>query len=81
MRECIFSRVHAILQPALSVRRSRFPFFMILFFFTSLLLPKWSSDLKYGPCPPARDWGSRVYGLVLSVRMYIGILKIRVLEN
>lgn len=31
---------------------------------TSLLLPKWSSDLKYGPCPPARDFGSRVSGLV-----------------
>ena len=23
-----------------------------------------SSDLKYGPCPPARDFGSRVSGLV-----------------
>ena len=22
----------------------------------SLLLPKWSNDLKYSPCPPARDW-------------------------
>ena len=31
---------------------------------TSLLLPKWSGDLKYGPCPPARDFGSRVSGLV-----------------
>ena len=31
---------------------------------TSLLLPNWSSDLKYGPCPPARDLGSRVFGLV-----------------
>ena len=31
---------------------------------TSLLLPKWSIDLKYGPCPPARDFGSRVCGLV-----------------
>ena len=28
------------------------------------LLPKWSSDLKYGQCPPARDWGSPVSGLV-----------------
>ena len=28
------------------------------------LLPKCSTDLKYGPCPPARDWGSRVSGLV-----------------
>ena len=23
-----------------------------------------SSDIKYGPCPPARDWDSRVSGLV-----------------
>ena len=30
----------------------------------SLLLPKWSSDLKNSPCPPACDWGSRVSGLV-----------------
>ena len=29
-----------------------------------LLLPKCSSDLKYGPCLPARDWGSCVSGLV-----------------
>ena len=34
---------------------------------TSLLLPKWSSDLKYGPCPPARDFGSRVSGLVRDI--------------
>ena len=32
---------------------------------TSLLLTKWSSDLKYSPCPPARNWGSRVSSLVL----------------
>ena len=30
-----------------------------------LLLPKCSSDLKYSPCLPARDWGSRVSGLVV----------------
>ena len=27
-------------------------------------MPKWSSDLKYGPCPPTRDFGSRVPGFV-----------------
>ena len=33
--------------------------------FSALWLPhKWSSDLKYSPCPPACDWGSRVFGLV-----------------
>ena len=41
-------------------------FFYDFYFWTSLLLPKWSSDLKYGPCPPARDFGSRVSGLVSS---------------
>ena len=41
-----------------------FHFFYEFYFLTSLLLPKWSRDLKYGPCPPARDWGSRVSGLV-----------------
>ena len=35
-------------------------FFYDFYSLTSLLLPKWSSDLKYGPCPPARDFGSRV---------------------
>ena len=27
-------------------------------------LPNCSTDPKYGPCPPARDWGSRVSGHV-----------------
>ena len=40
-------------------------FFGFLRFLALLLLPKWSGDLNYGPCPPARDWGSRVSGLVL----------------
>ena len=39
-------------------------FLGFLGFLASLLLPKWSGDLNYGPCPPARDWGSRVSGLV-----------------
>ena len=30
-----------------------------------LLLPKCSTDLNYGPCPPARDWDSRVSDLVI----------------
>ena len=33
-------------------------------FLAMLLLPKCSTIRKYGPCPPARDWGSRVSGLV-----------------
>ena len=66
----LFSRVHATLQPALSVGRSVGPLVRhtLLFYdfitLTSRLLPKWSGDLKYGPCPPARDFGSRVSSLV-----------------
>ena len=55
----VFSRVHATLQPALSVRWSvgksvGWSVGHILLFYdfislTSLLLPKWSSDLKYSP--------------------------------
>ena len=64
----VFSRVHATLHPALSVGRSVglsvTLYFFCDFFWTSLLLLKWSSDLKYGPSPPARDFGSRVSGLV-----------------
>ena len=50
-----------------SVGRSHFTFFYDFISLTSLLLPKWSGDLKYGPYPPARDFGSRVSGLVLSI--------------
>ena len=41
-----------------SVRRSHFTFFGFWGFLASPLLP------NYGPCPPTRDWGSRVSGLV-----------------
>ena len=56
---------YATLHPALSIRPSigrlvTFYFFYDFYFFTSLLLPKWSSDLKYGSCPPACDWSSLV---------------------
>ena len=47
-----------------SIHLSHFTFFGFLWSLALLLLPKWSSDLKYGPCPPARNWGSRVSGLV-----------------
>ena len=67
---CIFSRLHATLHPALSVGQllgwyvGHTLLFYVSYHMMSLLLPKWSSDLKYCPCPPARDWGSRVSGLV-----------------
>ena len=47
-----------------SICPSHFTFFGFLQFLASLLLRKWSGDLNYSPCPPARDWGSRVSGLV-----------------
>ena len=47
-----------------SVGWSHFIFFYDFMTLTSRLLPKWSGDLKYGPCLPARDFGSRVSGLV-----------------
>ena len=41
--------------------------FYDFYLFTLLLLPKWSNELKYGPCPPARDFGSRVSSLVSNI--------------
>ena len=69
------SCVHATLHPALLVGMSACPsvtlnFFYDFYFWTSLLLPKWSCDLKYGPCPPAHDFGSRVSGLVTITTHY-----------
>ena len=72
---CFFSRVHATLQPALSVGRSvgrlvgrsHLTSFYDFISLTLLLLPKWSGNLKYNPCPPASDFGSRVSGLVKNI--------------
>ena len=47
-----------------SVGPSHFTFSALMGVLALLLLPKCSTDLNYGPCPPARDWGSRVSGLV-----------------
>ena len=49
-----------------SVRPSHFTFSALMGFLALLLLPKCSTDLNYGPYPPARDWGSHVSGLVFS---------------
>ena len=69
----VFSRVHATLHPALSVGRSvcrsmKFYLFYDFYFWTSQLLPKRSSDLKYGPCPPTQNLGSLVFFLILNGR-------------
>ena len=69
---CIFSHMQRDSTPALSVGRSvgwlvgrsHFTFEYVFCSLTILLLPKCSGELKYGPCPPARNWGSRVSSLV-----------------
>ena len=68
----VFSRVLRDSTPRFvgpSVRPPHFTFFGFLLFLASLLLLKWSDDLNYGPCPPARDWGSRVSGLVCMLAL------------
>ena len=40
---------------------------ILCFYLTILLLPKCSGDLKYGPCLPARDWGSCESGLGFAI--------------
>ena len=62
---------YATLHPALSVHPSNRPsvgpsHFTFLGFaiFGLTDLPKCSGDLKRGPCPPARNWSSRVSALV-----------------
>ena len=40
--------------------------FFFLQLFASVLFPKCSSDLKYGPCSPACNFGSHLSGLVIN---------------
>ena len=58
---------YATLHRALPVRPSvALYFFSVFRSLASLLLAVPSSDLKYCPCPPTRDWGNHVSGLVFS---------------
>ena len=41
--------------------------------FISLLLPKCPGDLKCGPCPPTRNWGSCISGLSNTERSYLSV--------
>ena len=50
---CRFICLSICLSVCLSVQPSHFSFFGFLRFLSSLLLPIWSSDLKYSSCPPA----------------------------
>ena len=49
------------------VSPSHFTYLAFIVFLALLLLPKYSTDPNYGPCPPARDWGSCVSNLVLLI--------------
>ena len=60
---------------------SHLTFFWFLGFLASPILPNWSGDLNYGPCPPARDWGSRVSGLILRMRYSCYLIKQIVLSK
>ena len=64
------------------------PFQRFLSFLSLLLLSKCSNDLlQHCPCPPARDWGSRVSGLVffhpqlLPLACFTRILRARIHEQ
>ena len=69
-------RLYTLLCPSvrLSVGWCHFTFFYDFYISTSTLLTKWSSDLKYRPSPPARNWGSRVSGLVFSKYLFLAII-------
>ena len=54
-----------------SVCPSHFTFLALMGVLAFLLLPKCSTDLNYGPCPPARNWSSRVSGLVFFYLMMV----------
>ena len=54
------SRTTRLYTPLCRSVRHTFTFSAFMGFLALLLLPKCSTDLKYGPCPPARDCGSRV---------------------
>ena len=52
-------------------RSVTFYFFYDFISLTPLLMPKWFSNLKHGPCPPIRDFGSSVSALFyLKVKLY-----------
>ena len=56
-------------------------FFMFLRSWASLLLLKCSSDLKYGPCPPARDGGRCLSGKIFFLFSPSICLVVRLFEN
>ena len=68
MRPRISIRGHVRRSVGPSVGPSHFTFSAFMGILAIPLLPKCATDLKYGPCPPARDWGSCVSGLIIATR-------------
>ena len=70
VENCLFlvacTRLYTPLCRSVGLSVGHTTFFVFLQSLASLFLPRFSSDLKYGPCTLARDWGSRVSGLVHS---------------
>ena len=52
-------------------------YFFYEFFMEPLLLPKWTSDLKYGSCPPSHHFSSSVSGLVTFISCLLPIKLIK----
>ena len=79
---CFLVTCYATLHSALSVRPSVTYYFFVFFYsLTSLLLPKWSSDLKYGPCPPHAT-GVAVYPVLSHEKtLFWKVLLIEVLRS
>ena len=67
VRRSIHPSVHPSVRPSVhwSVGPAHFTFLAFMGFLAIPLLPKCSTDHKYGPCLPARDWDSHVSRLVL----------------
>ena len=63
-RSLIYNIKHATVHTSLSIRPLVTLFFHDFFFGPHCSCPNGRKNLKYGPCPPARDFGSRVSGLV-----------------
>ena len=63
------------LSVCLSIHPSYFTFLPLMGVLAILLLPKCSTNLSYGPCPPTRNWGSCVSGLVCPSTCFYGSVK------
>ena len=71
------SQHYTLLCPSIHLSVGLSPFYVLFYFYSlsSLLLPKWANDLKYGHYPPSHDWCSSVSGLVLELVSQVIMLK------